>query len=143
MKASATVKLTGEVIEFDCDSTADVVTAYRVVNETMKAYEVVKEKLRKRAQELASDGHDVEHDGYAIKVFTTQRMQYDKAVLRQVFDEDLVDLFLEPAKGRIDDYLKEHLEELGDASTRLRESMVPTGQAYTTVRIEKLTREGD
>lgn len=141
MSASATVERTGELIELPDKTPTDVVASYRLVNETIEAFEKVKKQLQKRASELIDNGERLEHDGYMIRSYSTQRMAYDPAVLREVFDEDLMATFMEPQKGRIDRYLKEHLEELGPASTRLRESMVPTGRPYSVVRIERLDRE--
>lgn len=141
MNASATIETTGELIELPAETTEDIVTSYRLVNETIEAYEKVKKQLQKAAAErIDAEGAPLEHGGFMLRSYTTQRMTYDKAVLREVFDEDTLDLFLDPAKGRIDKYIKEHLDDLGDASTRLRETMLPMGKPFSVVRLERLDR---
>ena len=69
---------------------------------------------------------------------TTQQRNYDKSVMRQVLDEDIFDLLLIPDKLQVDNYLKENLEQLGEASSKLRESMIPIGDPYVSIRLEKL-----
>jgi uncharacterized protein (UPF0128 family) len=58
--------------------------------------------------------------------------------MRQVFDEDLLDTLLEPHKPSVDAYIKENLEELGESSTLLRESMIEVGKAYQVIKLEKI-----
>lgn len=60
--------------------------------------------------------------------------------MRRVFDEDLYDTFMKPDNKAVKDYLKENLETLGDASTELSKNMIPDGNPYTTVKVEKLDR---
>lgn len=138
MTASATVERTGEIVEFPDDTPEEVLESYRLLNDYLNAYEAVKKKLQKAAADIVDERGVFEHDGYLLRVYSTQRSNYDKAVLRNVFDADLFDTFMEPAKGRIDHYIRDHLAELGEQSTELRKSMVPAGRPYTTVRLEKL-----
>lgn len=138
MTLSATNKNTGEVVEVDAGTGDEIITAYRAINETIATWEQLKKKLQARAAEYIEEWGELEHDGYAVRSYTTQRMNYPKSALREVFDADELDLFLEPVKTKVDAYLKEHLDELGDASTKLRESMVPAGRPYSVTRLEKL-----
>lgn len=138
MSATATVKATGEVLDFADASGQDVIQSYRLVNEYLKAYEDIKKQLQAAAREFVDERGTFEHDGYMLRVTSVQRMQYDKSVLRQVFDEDELDLFLEPSKSKVDKYIAEHLADLGEQSTLLRNSMVPAGRPYGLVRIERV-----
>lgn len=139
-KILATNKLTGEVIDFDIKTEADLVQAYRLCSETIKAYDLAKKQLAKIAEHfIGPNGTSQPIDGYQFRHSPVQRMTYDKAVLRQVIqDEDTIDLLLVVDKKGVDEYLKEHLEELGLRSTILRESMIPTGKPYSVTRLEKL-----
>lgn len=139
-KLSTVVPATGEIVEVDVSTPEAVIDSYKYINDYIKSLEGLKKKLQTRATEVVNPNGTYEHNGYMLRVSSVQRMQYDKFVLREVFDEDTLDLFLEPAKTRIDDYLKEHLEELGDNSTRLRESMIAIGNPYRVVKLEKLDR---
>lgn len=138
MTFSATVKSTGEVVEVDASTPDAVIESYRYINEYIKTLESIKAKLQAKAADVVGPDGTYTSNGYMLRVSNIQRMNYDKSVLREVFDEDTLDLFLEPAKSRIDNYIKENLETLGPDSTKLRESMIPAGNPYTTVRLEKL-----
>jgi hypothetical protein len=127
------VESTGEIIELDISSPEKMVEAWRTASEYIKAYEKIKDAIKKDAPA------DFEHDGYKFRISAVQRYNYDKSTLRQVFDEDTLDLFLEPNKPSIDKYIKEHLLELGADSTKLRNSMVAIGRPYSVVKLEKLT----
>ncbi len=140
MKALTAVNtLTGEVIEAPVSTPAETIQSLALVNETIKALERLKRKLTDVAIELADTRGVYESGDFILRVSNVQRMAYDPAVLREVFeDEDLYSSFLEPVKGRIDTYIKEHLDELGERATRLRSSMVEVGTPYQTVRLEKV-----
>lgn len=140
MTASATNKLTGEVTEYKVDTPEQIVTALRQIGEAQEVLKELRKQVADRATELIDKGERLEHDGFLVRSFTTQKMTYDKGMLRQVFDEDTLDLFLQPAKGRIDMYIRDHLAELGENSTRLRESMIPVGRRYSVTRVERLDR---
>jgi hypothetical protein len=135
------VESTGEVISFDADTPAQVIDSMRLLKEYVEAYDQLKRELQARAQVMEANGEQLEHNGYGVRIFSAFRKNYDKAVLRQVLDEDTFDLMMEPAKSRIDRYIAENLEQLGEDSTRLRQSMVMAGKPYTTVRLERLTAE--
>lgn len=137
------VKSTGEELEFDISSPAKMAETWRVASEYIKAYEKFKDAIKELVPEFIGErGVSAEFDGYAFRQSAIQRQTYDKSALRQIFqDEDLLDTFLKPDKPTIDQYLKEHLEELGEHSTYLRKAMVPDGKAYQVIKLEKLVRE--
>lgn len=140
MTASAVIKSTGEVIEFDISTPEQLIDSYSLLNETMKAYEAVKKQMQEAARGIVDERGAYEHGDFALRVSAVQRYTYDKAVMRQVFDEDVFDLLLEPAKSKIDSYLKDNLETLGDAATQLRNTMQPVGNPYTVVKLERIRR---
>ena len=137
----ATLRSTGEVLFFRTATPDELVESYKLLNEYAKALEAIKKELQTQAQEIVNEKGVYESGGYAIRVSHIQRYNYDKAQLRRIFDQDLMDQFLEPAKSRIDTYLKENLEDLGTDAMDLRGSMQPVGKPYTVVKLERLTRE--
>lgn len=142
MKISATNKATGEVVELQAGTPEQIVEAWRVAQEYDKTATALKDQLKRLVPDIVGPRGVSEPIGiYQFRVSSIQRMTYDKSVLREVLDEDTLDLFLKPDKPAIDKYLKENLEELGDASTRIRQSMVADGNPYQTIRLEKLSAE--
>jgi hypothetical protein len=138
----ATNRISGEVVELEVKDLPSLIEAWKVAQEYAKTAEQLKDQLKQLVGNYVDDnGNSEEHDGYKFRVSAVQRMTYDKSRLRQVFDEDTLDLFLEPNKTAIDKYLKEHVEELGDASTELRNTMIAIGKGYQVIKLEKLTRE--
>jgi hypothetical protein len=136
---SVTIKSTGEVLEFAADTPSRIVEAWQLINEYIDAYEKAKDELKKLIPDLVDERGVYTQGDVMFRVASIQRMAYDKAKLREVFDEDTLDLFLQPEKGKIDRYIKEHLNELGEMSTLLRKSMVPVGRPYQVIRLEKLS----
>lgn len=140
MKISATHKTTGELVEFDVTNLTELVSAWRTVQEYEKLATNLKDQLKKLLpQYINEDGKSDEIDGYRFTTVLVQKKNYDKAVLRQVLDEDLLDLFLKPDKTKIDNYIKEHLDELGENSGLLRDTMIEDGKPYSITRLEKLS----
>ena len=141
-KSNITVvnKLTGEVLDLSVSTPVEIKDAWLMLSETMKMLERAKDKLKPLVAELV-DSNQADFGDYVFKIIPTQRMTYDKAMLRHVLDEDTFDLMMIPDKTAIDRYLKENLEKLGEDSTKLRASMVPTGAPYTTIRLEKQKRD--
>lgn len=139
---TATNEATGELIELKADTLPEIVEAWRIASEYDKAATSLKDQLKKLVPEFINDkGVSEEYKGYAFRSSGVQRWTYDKAILRQVFDEDQLDLFLKPVKKDVDDYLKQHLEELGEDSTKLRNAMIPDGKPYSVIKLEKLKRD--
>jgi hypothetical protein len=135
-----TVKSTGEVLDFNASSPEQIVEAWRLASEYEKAYKALKGKLKAFVPDLVeTNGLSEPINGYSFRLSNIQRMNYDKAVLREVFDEDTLDLFLKPDKPAIDTYLKENLETVGEGSTRLRKAMIPEGKPYQVIKLEKLS----
>jgi hypothetical protein len=131
-------KLTGEVYEFAADTAEEMIASWSTINETIKALERAKDQLKPLVENIVNYKGVYEGDNYRFRISSVQRFNYDKAVMRQVFDEDLLDTLLEPHKPSIDAYIKENLEDLGESSTLLRESMIEVGKAYQVIKLEKL-----
>lgn len=127
-------KLTGLV--YEVESEEQIVEAMILVNEQIKSLNKVKDKIRDLI--IDKDLNGKEHDGYLVRISATQRMTYDKSLLRQLLDEDVYDILVEPNKKAVDTYLKENLMELGDISTKLRRGMIEVGKPYQTVKLEKV-----
>lgn len=134
---SVTNKLTGEV--FEVKNITEAVNVWKDISSQIKALEAVKEQMKSLLPKyLNEQGKSEEVDGYYFNSMIVQRRNYNKAVMREVLDEDTFDLFLKPDKTAIDKYLKENAEEIGDASTQLRNTMVDEGRAYTVTKLEKI-----
>lgn len=138
----ATNKATGEVVELETDTFEQIVEAWRVASEYEKTAKALKDQLKKLVPDLIGErGMSEEYKGYAFRVSNVQRMTYDKAVMRDVLDADTFDVLLVPDKTLVDTYLKENLELLGEASTLLRNAMIPVGAPYQIIKLEKLSRD--
>lgn len=140
MTVTETNQTTGEVFEFSVSTPAEIIVAYRACSGAIKTFEALRKKIIKLADPLIGDkGISEIYDGYMFRQSAIQRMNYDKAVLREVIkNEDDFDLLLEPNKKAIDTFVREHLADLGEGSTILRKSMVPVGKPYTVVKLEKV-----
>lgn len=140
MKISATNKATGEVIDLPAGTPEEIVTAWKVAQQYSKAAEELKEQLKQIVPSLVdARGQSEVINGYAFRVNAVQRNTYDKAVMREVLDADVFDVLLMPDKGAVDKYLKENLETLGDASTKLRTSMIDMGTPYQIIKLERVS----
>ncbi len=141
MLVSATNHSTGELIELPVDNFKQLVQAWRIAQDYDKTATRLKDQLKSIVPQYVEKDRSPEYDNAQFKITSIQRMTYDKATLREVVDEDTFDVLTKPDKPAIDKYLKENLEELGDASTRLRQAMVPEGKPYEVIKLEKLSRE--
>lgn len=142
MNITATNKATGEVIELPADNPEQIVAAWRIAQEYAKASDALKDQLKKLVPAMVGNNGMSEPVGnYAFRVSNVQRFTYNKATMRELLDEDLFDTLLKPDKPAIDKYLKENLEALGDVSTQLRQSMLPDGNPYQVIKLEKLSSE--
>jgi hypothetical protein len=139
VKITATNKATGEVVELPADTPEQIVSAWRIAQEYVKTADALKDQLKKLVPSIAERGVSEPIGNYQFRVSNIQRMTYDKAVMRQVFDADLFDTFLEPNKSAVDRYLKENLDDVGENSTVLRNSMIPVGNPYQVIKLEKLS----
>lgn len=128
--------LTGEVLELADSTPEEIIESMLYVQQTIKLWDAAYTKLKRKAEKDVEDGF--EHNGYKFRYSHIQRMTYDMNSLRQVFDEDELATFMTLRKTAVDDYIKEHVDELGAQATLLRRTMIPEGAGYTTVRLERL-----
>lgn len=135
-----TNKITGEVIELDDDRLDQVVEAWKLASEFEKMGKYIKDKMKPLLSAMINDnGTSDEVNGYMFRQSFVQRMTYDKgAIFEAIDDEDLRLEMLTPNKGFIDNYLKENIDITGDIATILRSSMVPAGDPYTVIKLEKV-----
>jgi len=126
------------VLEFDDSSEQAIKDSWLLISETIKALERAKDRLKPKVEEILAEQSTHEIDGYQFRRTVIQRMNYDKAVMREVLDADLFDELLVPDKTKVDTYLKENVENLGEVGNRLRKTMQPIGNPYTAIRLEKL-----
>jgi hypothetical protein len=132
---------TGEVIELTASTFDEVLAAWQVAKEYERVGNDLKDQLKKLVPKFVDDnGKSKVKNGYMFRLSNVQRMTYDKAVLREVFDADELDLLLKPDKKAVDNYIKDHLEELGEKSTLIRSAMVADGKAYEVIKLEKVER---
>lgn len=139
MKVSTLNKATGEQIEFNADTTEEIFTAYRAAQEYSKVADDLKNQLKKLLPAILDEQgrSQISEDGYQFKQYETQRMNYNIQSLREVFDEDTVNLFLKPQKGLVDSYLKENQLE-SDQLILLKQGLEADGKITKAVRLEKV-----
>ena len=141
MKVSSTNKFTGELVELPADTPEQIITAWRVAQELERQAKQLKDQLKKVVPSLIGDrGVSDEVDGYMFRSTTIQKYNYSRAALRELLDADTYDLMMKPNKTAIDTYLKENLEELGEKSTLLRNSMEAEGKPYEVIKLERVKR---
>jgi len=140
MKITATNKATGEVVELEANTPEQIVQAWQIAQEYEKTSKALKDQLKKLVPDFVGDRGTSDPIGnFQFRVNSIQRMTYDKSIMRNVFDEDTFDLLLEPNKAAVDNYLKEHIDETGEAGTQLRNTMIPVGNPYQVIKLEKLS----
>ncbi len=130
-------KWTGEVHELPDDTPEKIKDSWLALSETIKACERAKDKLKPKVEELLDGGNTYDFEDYLFRRVSVQRQNYDKSVMREYLDSDMLDVLLIPDKTAVDRYLMENLEELGEVSTALRTTMIPVGLPYTSTRLEK------
>lgn len=141
MKAQAVNTITGEVIELEAGNYQEVMESWRLASELARVAAELKEQLKSLVPLYVGEkGLSEPLNGFMFRLSNVQRYNYDKSVMRLVFDADTFDLLLKPDKPLVDKYLKEHLESLGEGSTKLRDTMIAEGKPYETIRLEKVTR---
>lgn len=142
-KVSVVNKLTGEVYDFDLKTPEDVMDAWEMCSEIIKAFERAKDKMKLLVPEFVDEKGTYEANGKMFRFSSIQRMNYDSSAIRDLIDdEDLKSMMFVPKKTFIDNWIKEGIEK-GDPtvleiSTPLRESMVPDGPRYNQVRLERV-----
>lgn len=137
---TATNKATGEIIELPADTPEEIVDAWLTAQEYAKAADSLKDQLKKIVPTLVDDdGKSPVIKNYIFRSSMVQRQTYDKSVIRNVLDEDMLDHFTVVKKSLVDKYIKDNLEELGDLSSELRKGLVPDGSAYSVIKLEKVS----
>lgn len=141
---TATNKHTGEVIELTTDTPEDVVLAWQISQEYAKTADKLKAQLKELVPKIVGDRSTSDPiNGFMFRISNIQRKTYDKAIMRQVLDEDTFDQLLKPDKTLVDKYLKDNLETLGEASSRLRDTMIEEGKPFQVIKLERLDRDGN
>lgn len=137
---TATNKATGELIELPADTPQEIVDAWLIAQEYAKAADSLKDQLKKLVPTIVDDsGKSPVINNYMFRSSMVQRQTYDKSVIRNVLDEDMLDHFTVVKKSLVDTYIKDNLEELGDLSSELRKGLVPDGAAYSVIKLEKVS----
>lgn len=138
---TAVNKHTGEIVELQAETFEQVVEAWRIAKEYEKVSEALKKQLKELVPSYINDkGVSDEYNGHMFRVSNIQRKTFDKTVMREVLDEDTYDQFLKPDTTSLKLFIKDNLESLGEASTRLTKSMIPDGKPYQVIKLEKLVR---
>lgn len=131
-------KLTGEIYELKTDTPLDVRTSWQLIGETIKALERAKDKLKPIVIEMLDEKGQYDYGEYVFKQIPIQRMTYDKTAMRSAIqDEDFLDQLLIPDKTKIDALLKKEDPMLWPVSSVLRQTMIPVGEPFTQLRLEK------
>jgi hypothetical protein len=139
---TATNKHTGEVVELPTDTPEDVVLGWQIAQEYAKTADTLKAQLKELVPGIVGERTTSDPiNGFMFRISSIQRRTYDKSIMRQVLDEDTFDQLLKPDKTLVDKFLADNLETLGEASTRLRETMVEDGKPYQVIKLERLERE--
>lgn len=139
---TATNKATGELVELETDTPEQIVQAWQIAQEYVKTAESLKDQLKKLVPNLINESKGIsdQYGNYIFRRSVVQRMTYDKAVVRNVLDEDTYDLVTKVDKTALDRFLKDNLAELGDKSHELRTAMIPEGNAFEVIKLEKVSR---
>jgi hypothetical protein len=127
---------TGEIIEIPSETQEQIMESLLEINQTIKLWESAYKKLKGIAEKKID--HGFEHNGYKFYSNVIQRQTYDMNKLREVFDEDELWNFMELKKTAVDNYIKDHLDDLGEKATMLRKSMIESGNPYSITKLEKL-----
>lgn len=139
MNVSAVNKASGEVIELNVDTFEQLVGAYNTAKEYEKVATTLKDQLKKIIPSFLDENgkSKISSDGYQFKRYETQRTTYNKSALRQVFDEDTIDLFLKVNKSSVDSFIKEH-DISSDDIAILKASLEPDGSVSIVTRLDKV-----
>ena len=138
MNVTAVNKASGEYIELPANTSEEIVRAYLIAAEYEKVAKSLKDQVKKLLPTIVDEqGRTPEVDGYVLRRYESQRMTYNKMALREVFDEDELDLFLEVSKGKVDAYIKEN--QLTDEQIEtLRLGLETAGQVVSSFRKERV-----
>ncbi len=140
MKVTALNKASGEVIELPATTPDEIVNAYRIAQHYEKVAVELKNQLKTLIPTLLDEqGRSEVIDKYQFKRIESQRQTYEKSILYKIFDEDTIDLFTKVQKKAVDDYVKEHREELTNSDLdMLKHGLIPDGNVITSIRLERV-----
>ena len=138
MNIVAVNKASGEYISLPVNTSEEIVRAYLVAAEYEKVAKSLKDQVKQLLPTIVDEqGRTPEVDGYVLKRYESQRMTYNKGALREVFDEDELDLFMDVSKGKVDAYIKDN--QLTDEQIEtLRAALEPNGQVVSSFRKERV-----
>lgn len=128
-----TDKLTGLV--YDVETQDQLVESMELIKKQIKALKDAEAQIRDLMLDIDWNGY--ENQGRTVRISHVQRMEYDKATLRALLDEDVFDVLTKVDKTAVDKYIRDNLEDLGDVASQLRDSMMPCGKPYAVVKLEK------
>ena len=126
--------ITGEQFEFPTDTPEQIIEAYEQADGLEKAAKRAKEKARQLM--LDRDLDDYEYNGKTVKIIHVQRRNYDIELMREIFDDDQFNTFIQPDKTAIDKYIKEYVTIQPEIS-QLRDNMVTIGEPYLQVKLQR------
>lgn len=135
---------TGEIYEYDWSNDAEQAMAYDGINQTIKALERARDKIKKKV--LAEVDDRKRAGDYEWRIITRNYMNYDISVLRHEVDEDLFNQLVKPNKTAIDELIKEAVAaptELKDislsAAKQLRDTMIKDKKPSIALKLERIT----
>lgn len=138
MIVNALNEASGEMIELPAGTPEEIVSAYRIAQHYEKVATKLKDQLKTLIPSLLDEnGRSPEIDGFQFKQYESQRMNYNIMALKNVFDEDTVNLFLKPQKGLVDSYIKEN-ELDPELKAELKAGLEPDGSIVKSIRLEKV-----
>lgn len=129
-----TDKLTG--LMYEVETQDQLVESMELIKKQIKALKEAEAQIRDLVLDIDWNGY--ENQGRVVRVSHVQRMEYDKATLRVLLDEDVFDVLTKVDKTAVDKYIRDNLDDLGDIATKLRDSMMPSGKPYAVVKLEKI-----
>lgn len=107
MKISVVNKTTGEIMEFNYKNMAEMAMQYDNLQQTIKALQRAQLKMRDTVIKQMKDADDLEAGAYKFKRVITRITNYDKTILSKYFDQDQLEVVLEPNKKKVQELLKE------------------------------------
>lgn len=139
--AKATVDSTGEILEFEVTTPEQMVEVWAMASDYIKAYEHIKDIIKKKVPEIVNSNNTYEHGNYMFRISNIQRYTFDKSLMREVMDEDEVDLFLKPDPAKLKKYVAEDIKNGGDrdwGKLTNPKNLIPDGNPYEVIKLESL-----
>ena len=133
-------KASGEVISLPADTPEEILQAWLTAQEYDKVAQSLKAQLKELVPSLLKGKDESDPiQNYTFKRSLVQKQTYDKQAIRDLLDEDTLDLFTKVQKSAVDAYIKEHSDELGDVKYELKKALVPDGKAYEVIKLQKFS----